>query len=126
MTTRMMTAGTATTAEVCRHWGVCDEVARRSLRAAGAEPVRRGLWRWRDVWRAEGSPHVPAVDWADFKRPLMDAQACAEADREAGRRRRSERTWRRRIQSRRLPVVELAPGLRRVRSVDYDAHADAL
>ena len=53
---------------------------------------------------------------------MMSAGRCAAADPRG----RSERTWRRHIRGRRLPVVELAPGIRRVRSVDYEAHVDAL
>ena len=122
--TTIRDAGTATTREVADHWGVCADTARRLLRAAGAEPVGEGgrRWRWRDVWRAEGSPHVPALDWPERKRPLMSAKRCAAADPRG----RSERTWRRHIRTRRLPVVELAPGIRRVRAVDYELHADAL
>lgn len=125
MRMRAMTPGTATTGEVARHWGVHHDTVRAIMRAAGVEPVGHGRWRWRDVWRVEGSPCVPAIDWVDFKTPLMDAKACAAEDRAAGRNRCSERTWRRRLQGRALPVIELAPGLRRVRRMDYEAHADS-
>ena len=121
--TTIRDAGTATTREVADHWGVCADTARRLLREAGAEPVGQGgrRWRWRDVWRAEGSPHVPAIDWPERKRPLMSAKRCAAADPRG----RSERTWRRILARGPVPVVRLSPTIRRVRTFDFEVWSDA-
>jgi hypothetical protein len=120
-----LSAGTASTAEVARHWGVSPDTARGVLRAAGAREAQEAgwpRWLWDDVWRAEGLRAVSRHDWAELRRPLMNAAALAEADPRG----RSERSWRRILQHGRLPVLRLSTGVRRVRPRDLEAWIDGL
>lgn len=55
-------------------------------------------------------------------RMLLSANECAARDPLY----RSTRTWRRYFERGRLPIVRLAPGMRRVRETDFEAWAERL
>lgn len=106
--------GTATVSELAVHWSVCDATVRKILAAAGLRDVAQSGWpkyRWDDVWRLEGAGFVPPCDWADFRAPLLRVSELPGLD-ERGR---AGRTWRRHVKTGRMPSIELAPGVRRVR-----------
>lgn len=114
---------TETLARIARRWSVHPDTARRILRESGAHPVGgRRRWEWADVWRAEGLSRVHPMDRATMRLPLLSAAECAERDPLG----RSARTWRRYLAERRLPVVRLAAGIRRVRTSDFEDWAERL
>lgn len=113
------TPGTATVAELARHWVVSSPTVRAILEQAGLPDVAEGGWpkyRWDDVWRLEGAGFVPPCDWADFKAPMLGAGDLAAIDPRG----RAARTWRRHVACGRLPSVRLSPGIRRVRACVFD------
>ena len=71
-------------------------------------------FRWQDVWRLEGAMYVPPRYYKMYKAPLVLPQELVEHD-PAGR---SERTLRRYAAEGRLPVITLAPTLRRFREAE--------
>ena len=114
---------TETLARIARRWSVHSDTARRLLVASGAQPHGgRRRWAWSDVWRAEGAGRVDPMDRGLMRRPLLSANECAERDPLE----RSARTWRRYLADGRLPVVRLAPNIRRARESDFDDWAERL
>lgn len=114
--------GSATTAEVARHWSVSAPVARRILQAAGLRAVGPGRprYRWADIWRLEGAYHVPPAHHAAFKAALLCPGDLPEIDPAE----RSARTWRRYIAAGRVPAIRLAAGIVRLRPAEIDAALD--
>ncbi|UWQ20077.1 hypothetical protein [Jannaschia sp. W003] len=108
---------TETLSRIARHWAVHPDTARRLLRASGARPHGGGRrWEWDDVWAVEGLSSVHPMDRTRLRAPLLTAADCAASDPLG----RSPRTWRRHLAAGRLPTVALAPGLRRVRTGDFE------
>ncbi|KIC23379.1 helix-turn-helix domain-containing protein [Leisingera sp. ANG-S3] len=65
--------GTATVAQIARHWGLTPPTVRNLLKRSGAAPVSTGPKRylWREIWALEGARYVPRADEAEFLRPLL-------------------------------------------------------
>ena len=109
---------TVSTGEAAEFWRVHPETARAILRRDGVRPARGGRCpRW---WAADilavgtvadgsqegGGPLPPA---------LLAARDCARLDPLG----RSPRSWRRIMSSGRIPTIQLAPGITRVRPGDF-------
>ena len=74
MTQTHRSAGTATIAQVARHWSVERETADRFLKDRGVPFVDDDgplQVLWTDVWSVEGAGFVAPANYAAFKKPLL-------------------------------------------------------
>lgn len=111
-------AGSALVSEISKHWNTSEPTARSILKKADLAAVGNGWrkYRWRDIWRLEGELYVPRHDWDDYKAPLLKSSQLGAADP----RKRSDRTFRRYIESGRMPVIRLSEDVVRVRACVYE------
>lgn len=115
-------SGTVYLSALAVHWAVCDTTARAIVAAHGLPDVSASGWpkyRWSDIWRLEGAGLVPPCDWADFRKPLLRASDLAGLDVKG----RSARTWRRNVETSRMPSIRLSDTVRRVRESTFLAMA---
>lgn len=126
--TRVMTranvadAGTVGLSMLAIHWSVCGATARAIIIAHGLPEVSASGWpkyRWSDVWRLEGAGLVPPCDWADFRKPLLRASDLTGLDVKG----RSARTWRRNVETGRMPSIRLSNNVCRIRQCTFLAIA---
>src|SRR6056297_2065511 len=114
--------GTVGLPKLAIHWSVCAATARAIISAQGLPDVSASGWpryRWSDVWRLEGAGLVPPCDWADFQKPLLRASDLVGLDVKG----RSARTWRRNVETSRMPSIRLSDTVRRVRESTFLAMA---
>jgi hypothetical protein len=78
----MKDAGTATVAEIARHWAIAPATARRIVRTARLPDVGqvRARYRWIDIWKIEGEVFVPPADYAEMRQPLLRIAELAALD----------------------------------------------
>lgn len=111
-------AGIAALAEVARHLKVAPTTALLILEAQGIRDTglrARPTYRWRDIWRMEGSPDVPEALWDAYREPLLTPEDLGRIMPE-----KSARTIRREVEAGRWPVIELSERVRRVRARDLE------
>lgn len=115
-------AGTVGLRGLAIHWSVCEATARAIIAAHDLPDVSASGWpkyRWSDVWRLEGAGLVPPCDWADFRKALLRASDLAGLDVKG----RSARTWRRNVETGRMPAIRLCESVCRVRESTFLAMA---
>ena len=115
-------AGTVGLRGLAIHWSLCEATARAIITAHGLPNVSASGWpkyRWSDVWRLAGAGLVPPCDWADFQKPLLRASDLVGLDVKG----RSARTWRRNVETSRMPSIRLSDTVRRVRESTFLAMA---
>lgn len=109
-------AGLASLADAARHWQTTPEKAKEILEARGVEDTglrKRPSYRWKDIWRVEGSPDVPESLWEEFREPLLTPKDLGRIMPE-----KDARTIRRDLEAERWPVKHLSDRVRRVRARD--------
>jgi hypothetical protein len=109
-------AGLVSLTGVARHWRVAPATAKailaaRGIRDTGLRP--NPTYRWKDVWRMEGTPDVAPALRDAFREPLLIPEDLGALFPEL-----SDRTIRRDLASGRWPVIALAERTRRVRARD--------
>ena len=109
-------AGLVSLTGVARHWRVAPATAKAILAARGIRDTGLRLnptYRWKDVWRMEGTPDVAPALRDAFREPLLTPEDLGALFPEL-----SDRTIRRDLASGRWPVIALAERTRRVRARD--------
>jgi hypothetical protein len=71
--TQHTVSGTATVAQIARHWVLTPSTVRKLLKHSGIHPYSTGpdRYRWRDIWVLEGAEYVHQVDEGEFRKPLL-------------------------------------------------------
>lgn len=109
-------AGIASLTEAARHWQTTPETAKAILEARGIRDTglrARPSYRWKDIWRVEGSPDVPEALWDEYREPLLTPDDLGGIMPE-----KDARTIRRELEAARWPVIQLSERVRRVRARD--------
>lgn len=129
-------AGTATIADVARHWNVDRETATRILAERDVPFVDiEGPLKveWTDVWVAEGAGFVAPSNYAAFKEPLLRVDRLGAAPDKHTR--PDAYKWlvnlkpsalRARVAKIGKPIIRLGPRIQAVRPIDLDALLDRL
>lgn len=129
-------AGTATIAQVARHWDVERETAMGILKARGVPfvdddgPLRV---EWTDVWSVEGAGFVAPANYRAFKEPLLRVERlgaapdkCSQPEIYMELVNLKPSALRTRVAKIRGPIVRLSERKQRVRCGDLDALLDQL
>ncbi len=129
-------AGTATIADVARHWNVDRETAMRILEERGVPFVDiEGPLQveWTDVWAAEGAGFVAPCNYAAFKEPLLRVDRLGAAPDKHPRPdaykclvNLKPSALRARVAKIEKPIIRLGPRIQIVRPIDLDALLDQL
>ncbi len=136
MNQMIKSAGTATVAELARHWDVDRATALHILECHHVPFIEtEGPFRlaWTDIWAAEGAGYVSPGLYTAFKAPLLRVERlgvppanCSRPDAYMRLANLKPSALRARIAKIGKPIIRLAPRTRRVRVCDLDAVLERL